>query len=131
MAYHYCFAVLDAMRDDDGQPLLMRDGRPRYGETLTEISPCASTARAVCATLGLTEDLDILRNCPGNAVQIPADALAQARFTYADPQPDGSGGAAINGEAYGEMFDADRIEAFVTLQAAAKRPSARLFLRMD
>jgi hypothetical protein len=131
MASYYYFAVIDVMRDDDGQPLTMRDGKPRFCESLTEISAMRSTATEICRTLGLSEDFELLRSCPLDAIQIPTNALEAAMFAYTPMDADENGGASINGEPYGDMIDEDRIESFKTLQGVLKRPTARLFLRMS
>lgn len=131
MASYYSFAVLDAMRDAAGQPMLMADGKPRFCEHLTEISPMRSTAQAICRTLGLADDFELLRQSQLNAIQIPTSALAAATFAYTPLDADETGGATINGEPYGDMIDETRIDDFKALQIAMRQPTARLFLRMD
>ncbi len=126
MAYHYVFAVIDVMRDEDGIARMMSDGKTRYGETQVEISPMRSLASAICRTLGLAEDFELLRAVPGNAVQVPVSVVARARFAQ-----DGQGQVSINGEDYGDSLSGDRIDDFVAMQRALQSPTARLFLRME
>ncbi len=131
MASFYAFIVIDVMRDENFKPMTLRDGTPRCCEYRFEISPLRSITERVCKKLDLFGDLEILRNCPHDAIQIRSDALAMVGFGFTPVDPDGTGGATIDGEAFGDVLDEDAIERFKTVQAVMRSPAARLFLRHE